>query len=167
MELMSLGLVADSLIFIFPAYSANAVPVIFGGGKPLDFGKVLKDSQPIFGPHKTFRGFFAGLIVGTLVGVGESLVFNLYSPLLGFLLSVGALLGDLGGAFVKRRLRLAPGASLPIIDQIDFVLCALLLSLPISPPTLDIAFVVLAITIPVHLLMNFLAYLVHLKKRPW
>lgn len=164
---MSLGLVADSLIFIFPAYSANAVPLIFGGGKPLDFGKTFKDGQPIFGPHKTLRGFFAGLIVGTLVGVGESLVFNFYSPLLGFLLSVGALLGDLGGAFIKRRLRLAPGASLPIIDQIDFVLCALLFSLPVSPPTLDIAFVVLAITIPVHLLMNFFAYLVHLKKRPW
>jgi len=164
---MSLKIVADSLIFIFPAYSANAVPVIFGGGASLDFGKKLKDGRPIFGSHKTFRGFFAGLIIGTLVGVGESLIFTNYNPLLGFTLSLGALIGDLGGAFVKRRLGLTPGALLPIVDQVDFVLCALLFSLLVAPPTLAMALTILAITVPIHLLTNFLAYLVHVKKKPW
>lgn len=164
---MSLKIVADSLIFIFPAYSANAVPVIFGGGASLDFGKKLKDGQPIFGSHKTFRGFFAGLIIGTLVGVGESLIFTNYNPLLGFTLSLGALIGDLGGAFVKRRLGLTPGALLPIVDQVDFVLCALLFSLLVAPPTLAMALTILVITVPIHLLTNFLAYLVHVKKKPW
>lgn len=167
MENMSLELIADSLIFIFPAYSANAVPVVFGGGAPLDFGKTLRDGRPVFGPHKTFRGFFAGLAVGVLVGFGESLVFNHYSLLLGVMLSLGALLGDLGGAFAKRRLGIAPGSSLPVVDQIDFALCALLFSLPVSQPTLAMTLVILAITIPVHLFTNLLAYLVRLKKRPW
>ena len=164
---MSLELVADSLVFIFPAYCANAVPVIFGGGQPLDLGRTLRDGRPVFGAHKTVRGFLAGLIVGSLVGVGESLIFDHYDPLLGFLLSLGALVGDLGGAFIKRRLGLAPGASLLVVDQIDFALCALLFSLLVSPPTVAMVLVILVLTIPVHLLTNFAAYLAHLKMSPW
>ena len=161
-----LELIAESLIFIFPAYSANAVPVVFGGGQPLDFGRTFKDGRPIFGSHKTFRGFFAGLIIGTLVAVGESFIFN-YNSFLGFTLSFGALVGDLMGAFIKRRLGFAPGAFFPIIDQIDFVLSALLFSLLISPPTPAMSLIILIITIPIHLLTNLIAYLVNVKKKPW
>ena len=164
---MSLDLVAESLVFIFPAYSANAVPVVFGGGHPLDLGKNLKDGRPIFGGHKTFRGFFAGLLIGTLVGIGESLVFTGYNPLLGFALSLGALVGDLAGAFFKRRLGCAPGALLPIVDQLDFVLFALLFSLPVAPPTLAMVLVIIVVTVPIHFLTNFLAYLAHVKNKPW
>ncbi len=167
MENMSVKLVAESLIFIFPAYSANAVPVVFGGGTRLDLGKQLKDGRPIFGSHKTFRGFFAGLIIGTLVGVGESLVFEGYNPLLGFVLSLGALIGDLVGAFLKRRLDIAPGTSFPVVDQVGFVLFALLFSLSVTPPTIGMLLVILVVTIPIHFLTNLLAYLVHVKKKPW
>ena len=164
---MWLELIAESLLYIFPAYSANAVPVVFGGGQPLDFGRTLKDSRPVFGSHKTFRGFSAGLVIGTLVGIAESLIFNKYSPLLGLVLSIGALLGDLTGAFIKRRLGLAPGALMPILDQIDFVLFALLFSILVAPPTLNMALMIVALTIPIHLLTNFLAYLLRVKKKPW
>lgn len=163
---MLLELVWESLVYILPAYSANAVPVIFGGGQPLDFGKTFRDNQPILGAHKTFRGLFAGLIIGTLVGVGEKFAFN-YNPLLGFVLSLGALIGDLTGAFIKRRLGLAPGAFTPVIDQIDFVLGALLFSLLVTPPTLAMTLVILVLTIPIHLSTNLLAYLLNVKKRPW
>lgn len=164
---MLLELVVNSLLYIFPAYSANAVPVVFGGGPPLDFGRVLKDGQPVFGSHKTIRGFFAGLAVGTLVGWGESLIFPSYNPALGFLLSLGALLGDLAGAFLKRRMGLTPGAFLPVIDQIDFVLGALVLSLLLTPPSLLMVLVILACTIPIHFLTNLLAYLLKAKSTPW
>lgn len=160
-------LVLGSLMFIFPAYVANAVPVIFGGGHPLDLGITLGDDRPIFGSHKTFRGFFAGLTVGTTVGYLESFVFTKYNPLLGFALSLGALLGDLAGAFTKRRLGFAPGAFMPFIDQLDFVLFAILFSLPISPPTVPMTLTIVAITVPLHLATNVLAYLVKVKKRPW
>jgi CDP-2,3-bis-(O-geranylgeranyl)-sn-glycerol synthase len=163
---MSLELIAESLIFIFPAYSANAVPVVFGSGPPLDLGQNFRDGRPIFGSHKTFRGFLAGLIVGTLVGVGEGFVFN-YNPLLGFMLSLGALVGDLAGAFIKRRFGFAPGAFFPIIDQIDFALFALFFSLAVAPPSAIIAIIIIIMTIPIHLLTNFLAYLAHIKKKPW
>ena len=59
----------EVLYFIFPAYCANAAPVIFGGGFPIDGGRVFRDGRPIFGLHKTVRGFLAGLAIGTLVGL--------------------------------------------------------------------------------------------------
>ena len=155
-----------ALVFILPAYCANAIPVLLGGGRPMDGGKVFSDGRPIFGSHKTVRGFVSGLIVGTLVGFGLSLVTD-YSVLLGFAVSLGALLGDLFEAFAKRRLRYAPGASLPVADQLDFVLGALLFSYLVSPPSWQVTLVVLVITPPIHLLTNFVAYHLGVKKEPW
>lgn len=133
----------------------------------MDFGKKFIDNRPILGSHKTVKGFVAGLAIGTLVGIGESYLFNDYSPLLGFVLSLGALVGDLAGAFLKRRLGLLPGASLPIIDQIDFVLGALLLSSAIYPVSPLMVLLIVLLTIPIHIFTNFLAYLTHAKKKPW
>jgi CDP-2,3-bis-(O-geranylgeranyl)-sn-glycerol synthase len=157
---------ARALVFILPAYCANAIPVLLGGGRPIDGHKLFSNGRPIFGAHKTIRGFVSGLAVGTLVGFGLSLVTN-YSVLLGFAVSLGALLGDLFEAFVKRRLGYAPGASLPVADQLDFVLGALLFSLLVSPPSWQVAIVVLVITPPIHLLTNSVAYQLGVKKEPW
>src|SRR3972149_4153462 len=45
------------------------------------------------------------------------------------ILALGALLGDLAGAFVKRRMGKPRGAKAPGLDQYDFVAVGLLLSL--------------------------------------
>jgi len=167
--------VGYALWFIFPAYCANAVPVIFGGGPPLDAGRTFFDGKPILGSHKTFQGFFSGLVVGTLVGFFQTLLsqhFLLqydaqfrYDVLLGFMLSLGALVGDVVESFIKRRLNLPPGSSLPIADQLDFVAGALLFSLPVSPPlSLLTLLIIIIITLPMHLLTNFLANLLKRKK---
>jgi CDP-2,3-bis-(O-geranylgeranyl)-sn-glycerol synthase len=161
-------LVIEAMKFIFPAYCANAIPVIAGGGSPLDLGKNFVDGRPIFGRNKTFRGFFFGLTVGTVIGLAESALFG-YHLLFGLLLSLGALLGDLAGAFLKRRLDLAPGDMLPVVDQVDFVVGALLFSLPISLVSVSygVILTVLILTPPVHLLTNFGAYKLGLKNNPW
>jgi CDP-2,3-bis-(O-geranylgeranyl)-sn-glycerol synthase len=161
-------LIIEALKFIFPAYCANAVPVITGGGCPVDCGKKFFDGKPIFGKNKTFRGFFSGLVVGMAVGFVESVFFG-YSLFFGLLLSLGALFGDLTGAFVKRRLGLAPGDLLPVIDQVDFIVGAILFSLPISLQALswELIMAVLIITLPMHLLTNFAAYKLGLKNNPW
>jgi CDP-2,3-bis-(O-geranylgeranyl)-sn-glycerol synthase len=156
----------DALVFILPAYCANAIPVLLGGGRPIDDGRVFSDGRPIFGSHKTIRGFVSGLVVGTLVGFGLNLVID-YSVLLGFVVSLGALIGDLFEAFVKRRLGYVPGASFPVADQLDFVLGALLFSLLVSPPSWQVTVVILVITPPIHLLTNFVAYHLGVKKEPW
>lgn len=166
--MMDIGqIVVRALIFIFPAYCANAVPVITGGGPPLDLGKRFLDGKPFFGKNKTYRGFLSGLIVGTAVGLVESTIFE-YPMSFGLLLSLGALSGDLAGAFAKRRLGLAPGELLPVIDQVDFIVGAILFSFLI-PFTLswEVIIAILIITPPIHLLTNFVAYKLKLKNNPW
>jgi CDP-2,3-bis-(O-geranylgeranyl)-sn-glycerol synthase len=161
-------LAVDALKFVFPAYCANAVPVLAGGGLRLDFGRNFSDGKPIFGKNKTLRGFFSGLIVGTAVGLLESMLFG-YPMLFGLLLSLGALFGDLVGAFVKRRLGLAPGELLPVVDQVDFILGAVFFALPLSLSTMSWSLVVMAlvITLPIHFLTNYGAYKLGLKRNPW
>jgi len=172
--------IAFALWFIWPAYVANAFPVIFGGGRAIDMGKKLSDGKPIFGSHKTVRGFFAGLIAGVVISVVQTSLLQStilsdfvlpfqFNILIGFMITLGALVGDLAHSFVKRRMGIVEGAPLPVADQLDFVLGAILFSLPVSassPPLLTIVIVIL-ITPPIHLLTNFLAYLVGLKNTPW
>jgi CDP-2,3-bis-(O-geranylgeranyl)-sn-glycerol synthase len=167
--------IAAALWFIFPAYCANAAPVIFGGGKPMDFNKKFFDGKPLLGSHKTFRGFLAGIIVGTLVGLAQTIIFEQvlfeygsqfqYSILLGFMLSLGALTGDIVESFIKRRLNCSPGSSLPVADQIDFILGAFLFSIPVLPPSILSAVIILLVTIPIHLLTNIGAALLKMKNK--
>jgi CDP-2,3-bis-(O-geranylgeranyl)-sn-glycerol synthase len=166
-------IIIEALKFIFPAYCANAIPVITGGGYPIDLGKKFFDGKPIFGRNKTFRGFFSGLIVGTAVGYLESVFLN-YPPknlglVFGLLLSLGALFGDLTGAFIKRRLGMVPGDLLPVIDQVDFIIGAIVFAFLFSSQVLswELIIVVLIITPPIHLLTNFAAYKLGLKDNPW
>jgi CDP-2,3-bis-(O-geranylgeranyl)-sn-glycerol synthase len=161
-----LTLIIEALKFIFPAYCANAAPVIAGGGKPMDFGKNFLDGNRVFGKNKTFRGFFFGLAVGVAVGLVECALFG-YPFLFSVLTPLGALLGDLAAAFLKRRLGIAPGGLLPVIDQVDFVVGALLFSLPLAMVSGELAAAVIIITPPIHLLTNYVAYKLKLKKNPW
>lgn len=163
-----------ALYFIFPAYCANAAPVIFGGGLPLDAGRTFLDGKPIFGSHKTVRGFLAGLIIGTLVGFFleqfllpyQHLLLFQQSALLGFTLSLGALVGDLCDSFIKRRAGLSPGSPVPLADQLDFVFGALLFSLAIGHfPRVVWVLIIIIVTPPIHLSTNFLAYLLGAKKK--
>ena len=174
--------VAFALWFILPAYAANAFPVIFGGGLPIDLGRKFFDGKPVFGSHKTFRGFFAGLIAGVLVSVAQTFVLQFevasdfarllpfqFNVLTGFMISLGALFGDLVHSFVKRRIGLVEGAPLLLADQLDFVVGAVLFALLFSgsPPPLLTVLIVFVITLPLHLLTNFIAYLLGVKKTPY
>ncbi len=160
-------LIVEALKFIFPAYCANGTPVLAGGGAKMDFGKNFFDGKRIFGNNKTFRGFFFGWAIGMLVGSIEYVVFPGFPVLFIVLTPLGALLGDLTGAFLKRRLGIAPGGLLPIIDQIDFVVGALVFALPLAIVYWQLAVTVLVITPPIHLFTNFLAYKMKLKRHPW
>ncbi len=132
----------------------------------MDFGKNFVDGKRIFGANKTFRGFFFGLAVGIAVGLVEWWIFE-YPFLFSLLTPLGALLGDLTAAFLKRRLGIAPGGLFPIVDQVDFVVGAIVFALPLAIVYWELAVAVLMITPPIHLLTNFCAYKLKLKKNPW
>jgi CDP-2,3-bis-(O-geranylgeranyl)-sn-glycerol synthase len=161
-----IGPITSALLFIGPSYFANAAPLVFGGGRSLDGGRRLSDGQPIFGSHKTIRGFISGIVVGALIGLGESFV-DPRLALAGFMIALGAVLGDLLGAFIKRRLHVEPGTAFPILDQLDFVLGGLLLGYPFFPIGLLPAILVIAVTPPIHLSTNYGAYKLGIKKTQW
>ena len=159
-------LIIEALKFIFPAYCANAAPVLVGGGLAMDFGTNFVDGKRLFGKNKTFRGFLFGLAVGVTVGLIEWVLFD-YPFLFSLLSPLGALLGDLAAAFLKRRLGITPGGLFPVVDQVDFVIGAIVFSSPLAILYWELAVAVIMITPPIHLLTNFFAYKLKLKKNPW
>jgi CDP-2,3-bis-(O-geranylgeranyl)-sn-glycerol synthase len=82
-------------------------------------------------------------------------------------ISSGALIGDLVHSFVKRRIGIDEGAPLPIADQLDFVVGAILFSFLVSGLPLLTISLIFVITLPVHLLTNIIAYSVGVKRTPW
>jgi len=163
-----LATLCDALVFILPSYVANGTPVVMTKivkrGKPLDLGLNFIDGRRVFGDGKTVEGFISGLLMGTLVGMLLSRLGLKES----FLLSLGAMLGDLVGSFIKRRIGLERGAPLPPLDQLDFIAGSLLLySWFVKVVPLNIVMIVLGLTPPLHLLTNFIAYKLGLKSVPW
>jgi CDP-2,3-bis-(O-geranylgeranyl)-sn-glycerol synthase len=55
----------------------------------------------------------------------------------------------------------------PVVDQVDFVIGAILFSLPLAIISWELAVAVIIITPPIHLVTNFVAYKLGLKKNPW
>lgn len=157
----------SALSIIVPTYCTNGAPVIFGGGSPIDFDKNLPDGKRILGDNKTIRGFLSGLIIGAIIGAFGYVLFSKNLFAIAFLASVGALFGDLVGAFLKRRLGIKPGGALPVVDQLDFVVGALLLVSPFYKISWGAVAILLFVTPPIHFLTNIIAYYLHLKSAYW
>lgn len=156
-----------ALTIIVPAYCTNGAPVAFGGGLPIDLGRTLPDGRRIFGDNKTIRGFLSGLVVGAIIGAFGYSLFAKALFVIAFLASLGALFGDLAGAFLKRRLGIRPGGSLPGVDQLDFVIGALLLVSPFYKVSWGSLAILLFVTPPIHFLTNVAAYRLRLKSAYW
>ncbi|MDD1771124.1 MAG: CDP-2,3-bis-(O-geranylgeranyl)-sn-glycerol synthase [Methanomassiliicoccales archaeon] len=181
---------------MLPALIPNSAAVLTGGGTPVDFGRSWRGNR-ILGDGKTWRGFLGGAAFGTLAGMVQLLAAQIYpaeiwfpsAPLnYGFgpmpaamgvvvALAVGALLGDMGGAFIKRRMGYARGQKAVLLDMYDFVLGALFLTLVFFPDWFLHAFVydlglvsliTVLIAVPlIHRVFNIIGYKAGLKKEPW
>lgn len=162
-------LVVYSFALILPAYIANSVPVLSRGRHPVDLGKHMPDGRRILGDGKTFEGLAFGLFFGTLAGIlgGMLLGETGYFAFLSLMLALGALVGDMLGAFIKRRVGIARGAPAPVLDQLDFVVGALLFVSPFYPLAWEQVLFIILVTPPIHLFTNFMAYKLGLKPNPW
>lgn len=179
------------IIFILPAYFANSVPVLLGGGRPIDGGRKLDDRQRLFGDGKTVRGFFAGVASGVAVGALEGIflpgtAWDIYAAaggtgllagldagatyvLAGLLLGCGAMAGDLLGSFIKRRQGLSRGKPSLAMDQLLFLALALLFAYPLAMGLLtpEAVLFLAVLTYFVHVGANVAANRLGLKKVPW
>jgi CDP-2,3-bis-(O-geranylgeranyl)-sn-glycerol synthase len=178
---MEIALAAFRLVlYILPSYFANSVPVVLGGGAPIDGKRKMPDKQRVFGDGKTIRGFFSGVAAGTLVGAAEGLLlpgtqWDIYCSglqtyiLAGFLLGLGTMAGDLVGSFIKRRQGISQGKPSLITDQLMFLLFALLFSYPLASHLLSLEAVLFlsVLTYFVHVGANAIAHRLGLKRVPW
>lgn len=167
---------------MLPAYTANNCATLFGGGRPLDGGRSFLDGKRILGDHKTLGGFFFGVLGGICMGIVQvfaSPYLTSYFPAPAMPLAViaamplGALTGDAVKSFFKRRLGVESGAMLPVADQLDFVIGALMLSLVAAPQwslanyTVTILVIIVLMTFPLQLFHNMVAVALGKKKVLW
>ena len=174
-----------SFYFAIPGGVADAVPVVFSKvnflNYPVDFGKKWR-GKPIFGSHKTFRGFFFGILATIAVVYLQRFIYvksayfrsiayidyTQYNMLLfGFLIGFGILFGDLVKSFIKRRLGKKPGESWFPWDQLDCVIGVLIILSPYYfPPWQFIVF--LFIVEPIATIsLNHFVYYIGIKKTKW
>ncbi|MCL4371804.1 CDP-2,3-bis-(O-geranylgeranyl)-sn-glycerol synthase [Candidatus Marsarchaeota archaeon] len=156
------------IIYIFPAYAANGAPVLFGGGKPLDFKAKIRNRR-VFGDHKTIRGTVSSFLAGIAIGLIEYPFLHYMLPV-AILLTVGANFGDLLGSFIKRQLGIGSGRSFPVMDQYGFFVFAVIFAYVfkpgVFPAPLGFLFLVV-LTGLMHVLTNRGAYKLKLKEVPW
>ncbi|MBS3761157.1 MAG: CDP-2,3-bis-(O-geranylgeranyl)-sn-glycerol synthase [Halodesulfurarchaeum sp.] len=177
------AIVATAIWAMLPAYVPNNAAVLGGGGRPIDGGRTWRGAR-LLGDGKTWRGTAVGIGAGVLLGVALGMIRDPVSVVLGIGLPVfsigallalptGAMLGDIGASFLKRRTGRQRGRPFPGLDQLDFVVGALFLAAVVDPAwfgsvfTLPVIVAVIVLTPILHLVTNGIAYALGLKDEPW
>ena len=177
------SLVATAFWAMVPAYVPNNFAVVAGGGRPIDGGRMW-NGRRVLGDGKTWRGTAVGTVAGVVLALVLNAINDPVSAVLGislptfelhaaFALAFGAMLGDIGASFIKRRSGRERGAAFPGLDQLDFVVGALLLAFLVAPGwalatfTLPVLAVIVVMTPILHVVTNVIAFKLGLKNEPW
>jgi len=175
--------VATAVWAMFPAYIPNNAAVLAGGGRPIDGGRTL-GGRRLLGDGKTWRGTAVGWGAGGAVAALLNALNGPASDILGVTLPefplaviiafpLGAMFGDIGASFLKRRTGRERGAPFPGVDQLDFVAGALLLGVTADPDwffrtfSLPVLAAVVLLTPLLHVATNGIAYAIGAKDEPW
>ncbi|WP_299269147.1 CDP-2,3-bis-(O-geranylgeranyl)-sn-glycerol synthase [Halorientalis sp.] len=176
------GVLAVAFWAMLPAYVPNNAAVLVGGGPPVDGGRTW-NGRRLLGDGKTWLGTVGGVAAGSAL----ALVLNAVHPVVSgaveglpeftlvtaVTLPAGALVGDIVASFLKRRTGRRRGAAFPGVDQLDFVVGALGLTILLAPGwlfetfTFPVLTVVLVVTPVLHVGTNLVAYKLSLKSEPW
>lgn len=167
---------------MWPVYMANMAPLLMRKvnflNYPVDLGKKIGGKR-IFGSHKTYRGFFFGIIFAIITAYIQFRLLKIdffmqsslldYSQwcLIGFLLGFGALLGDSIRSFFKRRAGVAPGKPFIPFDEIDYTIGSLLLLSFIYVATWQIWIVGLLLNFMIHATANHVAHYIGWTQAKW
>ncbi|MBS3152501.1 CDP-archaeol synthase [Candidatus Woesearchaeota archaeon] len=174
--------IINIIYLLLPAALANMTPVLVKKyfkflAYPVDFNKKLFGNR-IFGSHKTFRGFLFGILSSILIVIFQAylyrfdffqnislLEYNKINPIIfGFLFGFGVLFGDLIGSFIKRRLKISPGKSLLILDQINAVIGIAVFVFPFYLKSLEILIWITFVWLIGHFIIRYTGFLFGLNK---
>ena len=174
-----LTLILKSFYFMLPAYFANMAPIICKKIKflniPVDFNEKL-EGRPILGRNKTYRGLLAGVLFALVIAFIQFFLsrFNFFSSisildysrwyLIGFLLGLGALVGDMAESFIKRRINIRPGKSFIPFDQTDYAIGALLFISVVKRLELNFMLITVVLSFILHILVNQIAFYLKIRK---
>lgn len=177
-----------ALWFFLPAALANMIPIPLAKvpwlqkfGAPMDFGRTYRGKR-VFGSHKTWRGFVAGIIIATLVlwlqqmAVGSFAwaewitaqvdYAHLPTLIIGPLFAIGALGGDAIESFFKRQRGAAPGRGWFPWDQLDYIIGAAIITAPFAALTFWQYAWLIVLWFVIHLVASYIGWLLKLKERP-
>lgn len=179
-----LNIIIKMLWLMLPAYLSNPAAALSvtltGAGRPIDQGKYYKGHR-IFGEGKTYKGIFSGIFFGIFIGFIQNFIninfLNNSMPNFDFIsvitLPTGAMLGDLTASFFKRRFGMARGQAFPLVDQLDFVAGAWIMTILFDKIwflqnfTAEIIIAALVLTPILHRLVNVIGYKIGVSKEPW
>ena len=160
---------------------AKNIPVLKRFTQPLDMNKTFHGKR-VFGSHKTLRGLLAAIIVGMSAGFLQVAFYNVFAwpstnitpldysslnvALVGGVLGFGAIFGDAVKSFFKRQVNIPPGKNWFLFDQVDYVIGAILVSLPFFQlPIAQYVFITL-VGILLHPIINVISWLLRLQDKP-
>jgi CDP-2,3-bis-(O-geranylgeranyl)-sn-glycerol synthase len=177
-----------ALWFMLPAAEANVMPILSAAlpglrrwDAPVDGGLRLR-GKPLLGTHKTWRGLVTGVISALVVfwllklithhsawahrvandGIDYDGLSLWFGPVIGF----GALAGDMIKSFAKRQFGIASGQSWMPFDQIDYIVGALVCSLPFVVLSWAQYAWIFVLWFGMHLLFSYIGYLLGFKEAP-
>lgn len=168
---------------MLPGIGANMTPVLVKGifkklAVPIDFNKRIF-GKPIFGEHKTYRGFIFGVLAAILIAYVQYILYSYgffrkfslldYSnwPAVGFLVGFGVMFGDLVNSFFKRRLGIKPGRPFFPFDQLNAAIGGIIfISFIYTPPSGVITAVIIS-SFVMSIIINLLGYYLGLREIKW
>lgn len=174
--------------FLLPAALSNAAPIFAATtpflkrfNTPIDGGRKWR-GHALLGPHKTWRGIVAGIVVATFVLWFQVLAFrqfewvrfvsngidysNLPVAILGPLFAIGALGGDAIESFIKRSRGIGSGKAWIPFDQLDYIIGSVLVSLFFLQLSLFEYVVIFIIWFLMHVIFSYIGFKLKLKKDP-